>query len=178
MRALIVGVVLLITGPSWSAAAAQAGSPAGAEIGAYRDTLVVLRDSITALSAAVFRLRRNLRAAGNETLVDGAQRLRRRCTATRTAFREARPFLRAFPGSDRSRRATAALDGAMRDLDTELAGTCIRGLAPDGPGERADSLRAHGPSRLAALDRSITAYHRAVSAFARAAGFRLPPKRP
>jgi hypothetical protein len=141
----------------------------------YRGMLVALRTSVDAVSTSANDLRRDLLTAGDATVLAKAERVSRTCAATRPPLREA---IQAVARARRGPRLDPVRDSlrrAIRALDAGLEQHCVRGLAPTGPGVRADTLRAWGRYRTAELQQLIVLYHSAAARFAAALGFKLPP---
>lgn len=142
-------------------------------------TLLALRDSVDRVGAELTRFQRDLQLAGEQTVVSRARRLGVACAGLRRAMADGASVLSGFAA------ANAPLAGASRDLQSQMRATsrtleqeCEVGLAPEGPGVWADSLKAWGPHRTSLLQQSLGAYERSVASFARAAGIDLTPRRP
>lgn len=142
-------------------------------------TLLALRDSVDRVSAELTRFQRDLQLAGGQTVVSRARRLGDACAGLRRAMVAGASVLSAGAA------ANAGLSDASQDLQSQLRATsrmlaqeCEVGLAPEGPGVRADSLKAWGPHRTSLLQQSLNAYQRSAAGFARAAGIELKPKVP
>lgn len=177
IRTVLTTVALLIG--ATTALPAQAGNgPLDSARAGYRADLILLRDSLARVSAASFRVQRDLRSAGDETLQAQVSRLRERCTAMRSLLAEYRERFEPAAAPDSVRDAMiafrVALDRARRDLRTQCQSWIPTAQAAMQP----DSLREWGPYRLNELDQAIGAYHAAVAQFARRVGFRMPPRAP
>ncbi|MBI4421454.1 MAG: hypothetical protein HY560_11575 [Gemmatimonadetes bacterium] len=151
----------------------QAGpKPDSLERRRYHDALSGLRDTLDAVTAAAFEINRDLRAAGGETVLARAERLRDRCRAAAPALADAgTTFQRA--GS----RATALIR-ALRRLRDVLRQQCEIGFRAEGSGSWADSLRAWAPFRTSEIGNAIREYEGAAGRFAAAVGVKLEPKLP
>jgi hypothetical protein len=136
--------------------------------------LLDLRDSTSAVRGQLAVFRRDLSQAGAATVVGRATSLHVRCANASDALRQAEEQVRPGPGWPAvARAASADLIGAMRTLRDLVRTHCDVGLAPEGPGVRADTLRAWGPYRTGMLVRGITEFDRAVGRFARATSLHL-----
>jgi hypothetical protein len=141
----------------------------------YRETLLALRDTLSVLRASMSRIRRQLSGAGSETLLSWVTHLNRACQNSIAALEQAQPTFRRR-GSDRlSVAARAFLQTIDRSRDA-IQEHCSVGLAPEGPGQWTDSLRAWGGYRIGRLERQLVEYDHAASRFAKVAGFRLVPR--
>lgn len=158
--------------------AATAGAqrpPAAAKADtALRERLLALRDTVEQVSGAIVDFRRDLRTAGPETITAKAGRLTQACAAARAEVDASVPAF--APGAvPRSARAAAdSLRATLAALAAQLDRECLRGLRPEGPGTRADTLRAWGPYRTAQLRRAITLFQNDANRMATALGFKLP----
>ena len=141
--------------------------------------LLDLRDSTSAVRGQVAVFRRDLSQAGAETVVGRATSLHTRCANATGALQRAEVQVRPGPGwPSGARAASAELITAMQALRNVLRTECDVGLAPEGPGARADSLRAWGPYRTGMLQRGISDLDHAVGRFARATSIYLEPRIP
>lgn len=170
---LISGVVLGILATATPAASQQGSKPDSITVASYRQVLLALRDTVDLVSARGAELRRDLRMAGGETVLSRSQRLVAACQLAHRALRDTRPTLDSLPINAEARPLRDGLLVAMRDLSRSLDVECLRGLAPEGPGARADTLRAWAPHRTATLEQVVTAYHGASARLARALGIDL-----
>jgi hypothetical protein len=141
---------------------------------AYRARLAALRDTVRPVSAAIAEFRRDLRAAGPETVTSKAERLVRACGAARSAVIEASPGVTGREAPVSTRAAGDSLRAALGDLAAALEEHCAIGLAPTGPGQRVDSLRAWGPYRASQLRMVIDRFNSELTRAATSAGFKLP----
>lgn len=166
-------VLALMLGALPPAAAQQRSAPDSATVAAYRQLLLGLRDTLDVVSGRSAEFRRDLRTVGEGTVIARGQRLTHACRSVRDALADARPALSRLPAEDRARAERDSLVLAMRNLERSLDVECLRGLNPEGPGQRADSLRAWGPNRTSNLAVSITAYNGAALRLARRLGIDL-----
>lgn len=141
----------------------------------YRGMLVALRDSVNAVSSRATEFRRDLQTAGDITVLAKAERLARACAAARPMLTRALPDVHRATDGALLVSARDSLRVAIRALDGGLVQHCVLGLAPVGPGARADTLRAWGRYRTAELQHLIVVYQSAAARFAGALGFKLPP---
>jgi hypothetical protein len=158
------------------------GSPATAQqradadsipLAEYQRVLVGLRDTVERLSARANELRRDLRSAGDPTVLSRGERLVQACRGTRDAFTATRPGIAGWRLPEKARAPRDSLVTAMRGLTERIDAECLRGLDPAGPGQRADTLRAWGPYRTSELDRSVMLYHGAAGRLARTLGINI-----
>jgi len=170
---LILGIVLGIVTSATPAESQQGPKPDSATVESYRVVLFALRDTVSLVSARSAEFRRDLRTVGDGTVISRSQRLVAACEAARGALGDTRPKLAGLPTNVDSRPLRDSVLVATRNLSRSLDVECVRGLGPEGPGVRADTLRAWGPSRTAALGQVITAYHGAVARLARTLGIDL-----
>lgn len=176
-RVVVTAVLLMSFAP---AATAQVPTDsAAAPLSEPGRTLLALRDSVDRVDAELTRFQRDLQLAGEQTVVSRARRLGAACTGLRRAMADGAPVLSGFAA------ANEALTGVSRDLQSQMRATgrtlereCEVGLAPEGPGVWADSLKAWGPHRTSQLQQSLRAYERSAVSFARAAGIELKPRLP
>jgi hypothetical protein len=162
-----LGILMLAASPS----AGQ--TPDSATRAEYQDLLTRLREAVDQVSARANEFRRDLRAAGETTVLARAGRLESACRDTRGTLGAARPRLAAARLTSGQAGARDSLLTAIDALAGNLRRECEHGLGPSGPGSRADTLRAWGPHRTAALFQAATAYHGAAARFARRVGVDL-----
>jgi hypothetical protein len=172
-------LVMAVAGaPGAAAQRVMGGAPLDSAQMRQRDRLLALRDTVRTVSAAVVGFRRDLTSAGSETVVFKARRLVQACGPVRTAMLDAVPGFGRREVPAWAGPAADSLQSALRGLGVALDQHCLSGLAPTGPGERADSLRAWGPYRTAQLRLAIDRLHSSMSRFADACRFKLPPASP
>ena len=139
------------------ALAALAGAPSqgpdSAARARYAPALRALDDSIGTLNAAAERFQTDLPGASPDLVVSRSTRMRERCRGT----------LHAVTGLD-SLAAATSLHHALTSLRAELS-RCNDDFAPGQWTERADSLRAWAPHRLARLAEEIQRYRAAKRRF-------------
>jgi hypothetical protein len=170
---LILGVALSESG----AAAAPATPPASQQIAsdsvrdAYRNELAMLRDSVSAVRAALGQFQRDLGVAGGATVLSRATHLAGRCRGLRTVTESAgRVLTPRASWTPALRERHRELEARRRELSAALVEHCEQGLGPTGPGERADTIKAWAPHRTSRLSRALTAFERAITRFAQALG--------
>jgi hypothetical protein len=158
------------------------GSPAAAQqradadsitLAQYQRVLIGLRDTVERLSARANELRRDLRTAGDPTVLSRGERLMEACRGTRDALAATRPAIAGWRLPEGARAPRDSLFTAMRGLTERIGAECLRSLDPAGPGQRADTLRAWGPYRTAELDRAVMLYHGAAARLARSLGLNI-----
>jgi hypothetical protein len=169
-------LVALLAGIFAQSLVAQTSSSAPPATPLYQQMLLSVRDSINALQGDLWTFGRDLKQAGNETVVSRAARVQVRCVTTTLELRRTRPSLLDDRVPVKARGQARRLVGEIDRLSTVLRRDCEAGLRLTGPGVWADSLRAWGPYRKNQLERGIRDYHRAAGAFAGALGVRLDPK--
>ena len=164
---MLLGILLGCVVP----AAAQRG-PArdSATVASYAHLLFELRDTVDVVSARVSDFRRDLRSVGDGTVLARSRRLAQSCETARVVLRDARLPLQRLPADQAIHAPRDSLGAAMHRLERRLEVECLQGLAPEGPGQRADTLRAWGPNRTSKLDQTITSYHAAAARLARVLG--------
>jgi len=174
----VLALVLVATSAAGQSGASVFAS-ASQDSAAYETVLLTLRDSVAQVRAEMSRFRRDLQLAGAQTVVGRARSLGASCTGLRRALTAAAPTLRA-PAS-----ASPGLRSVSRDLLAQIQATgrvlqqeCERGLAPEGPGAHADSLKAWGPHRTGKLEQDLNELDGAIAAFARVANIELKPRLP
>ena len=145
---------------------------------AYRDTLLVLRDSTAAVRGAASRFSRDLQFAGSRTVLNRARRLGTACANLRATLADAQDMFESSRVPARARAEASALRRSMRELRNALYTNCVNGLAATGPGETADSLRSWGPYHTSRLERHLLTYDDAASGLAEAMDVRLEPRLP
>jgi hypothetical protein len=153
-------------------------SPAQQQSADYHEVLLALRDTLTAVQAALSDFRQDLQRAGRETVLSRSAELGRRCRSAAAEVPAAVERLRPAMKVSATRRVAQSLIGTMGQLGAALRRECEQGLRADGPGTWAESLRAWGPYRVNRIDRAIGAFEAAAGKFATAAGFKLEPKLP
>jgi len=155
---------------------AQAPDSSNAE---YARALFLLRDTTEMVRGELNRFRRDLEFAGGTTVLNRAERLNEACGRLRTAVAQERGvFQSARLPSASGRNATQGLLAEMRRLDAALRTNCLDGLAAEGPGEWADSLKAWGPYHSSRLQGRLLAYDGAAATLARSIGVRLSQEGP
>jgi len=171
-------VALAFPSPARAQGQAQQALPDSVQA-ALVDVLEELRDTAMAVRGQLAVFGRDLGQAGAETVVSRAAALTARCEAASETLRAVEPTVRPGAGWPSSARAASAeLIGAMRALRETLRTECQLGLGPEGPGVRADSLRAWGPYRAGVLQRATAEFDSALGRVARALGIRLEPRIP
>lgn len=155
---------------------AQAPDSANAE---YARALFLLRDTTEMARGELNRFRRDLEFAGGATVLNRAVRLNDACARLRAAVAQERGVFQSarFPSAS-GRNAAQGLLAEMGRLDAALRTNCLEGLAAQGPGERADSLKAWAPYHSSRLQGRFLAYDGAAAEFARAIGIRLSQEGP
>lgn len=146
--------------------------------GAYRHTLLVLRDSTAAVRGASNRFSRDLQFAGSRTVLNRARRLGTTCANLRAILADAQDMFQPSRVPASAREEASTLHRRIRELRYALQTNCVNGLAATGPGETADSLRSWGPHHTSRLERHLAAYDDAVSGLAQAMDFKLEPRLP
>ena len=144
----------------------------------YHETLILLRDTLTGVTAATFEFGRDLRAAGGETVLARARRLRVQCHAAGLVMHDAEPAFQPWRVPATARQQAGALGAALRRLRAILREQCELGFRQDGPGSWSDSLRAWGPYRSSQIDTGVREYEAMAARFAAAVGVRLEPNLP
>lgn len=187
MKRFAVGIATAVLLSSPVAAAAQVTPadfirPDSTELDSlsqsYKDALLLLRDTLTTVQASVSSFRRVLAQGGAETVVNRARSLHAKCGRAVVTVREMEPtFSASRAPDDRVREQSVELTRQMRTLRGDLDENC-GALAPEGPGERADTLRAWGPYYSSRIDRALVAYYESVARFLKAADFKLEPPTP
>jgi hypothetical protein len=143
-------------------------------LAAYGNTLLALRDSADMVRSALDQFRRDLQPAGDRTVISRAARLNERCTALVGLLRDARPIFRAYRApNEAGREANRAILTQTGELETALSAHCLVGLAEQGPGARADSLKAWGPYHSSRLRQALAAFHARTLSTAEALGIEL-----
>jgi len=117
--------------------------------------------------------RRDLQTVGETTILARAAHLDAACVGAGEALTKGRARLASAKLAAHQVGARDTLVTAISTLNASLERDCHRGLSPTGPGDRADTLRAWGPNRTAALTQAISGYHGAVGRFARRVGLDL-----
>jgi len=177
--AIIVCAALL---GSWAEGHAQSAVPSDSVTQRYRTALVTLRNSVSRVRSDIDRFRRDLQSAGARTVENRSRRLQSSCQSLGATLVETEPGVRVNPRlgarADELRAAERDLVQQMRSVRRVLRDVCEQGLAPTGPGEWADSLKAWGPYRTSRLEQSLLALHGASARFAGAAGIKIEPRLP
>jgi hypothetical protein len=168
-RIVIVAVLLAAATPALAQRAPTPDSTAAE----YQRALKALRDTVSVVAARSNEFRRDLRTVGAGTVLARAEALSRACASTRDALNAARPEVAGWPLAHGGRPQRDSLLAAMRQLTQRLEAECLRGLSIDGPGVRADTLRAWGPYRTSNVSQAMTAYHAAAASLARRLGLDL-----
>jgi len=160
-------VALLIIG-STPALAAQAAmvlpeKTLDAERGRLRDSVYVMRDTLSEVSASIARLQRDFRTASAPVLVSRARTLasdcaaaRRRIPATRAAIAGA-PIRSKFALDQQKRTATE-----LARLETELD-RCLREFGELSMPTKGEEVRGYGNRKAAPLQAQIRKYDAAIA---------------
>jgi hypothetical protein len=179
---LVAIVVCTTLVGSWAEGHAQGVEPSDSVTQRYRTALVTLRDSVSRVRSDIARFRRDLQTAGARTVENRSRRLQSSCQALGATLVETEPGVRVNPRpgprADELRAAERDLVQQMRSVRRVLQDLCEQGLAPTGPGQWADSLKAWGPSRTSRLEQSLLGLHGASARFAGAAGIKIEPRLP
>lgn len=189
MRRTVLGlvialVVLSLFAPGRATAQIRTGMPGDTAMldslrRSYLDALVEVRDTLTVLAADMSWFRQDLAGVGAETVLNRAEVLYGACVGSVAVLRAAEPVFRPSRApNDRVRNESEALVREMRSLRRTVDEHCLTGLAPEGPGERADSLRAWGPYHLRGVGLAVQAYHAVSGQFQKAAEIKVPPRLP
>jgi len=145
----------------------------------YKAALIELRDTLSMLASDASMFRQDLAGVGAETVLSRAETLHGSCMASVALLREAEPvFDPSRAANDRVRNESQAFLSEMRSLGRTLSEYCLTGLALEGPGVRADSLRAWGPYYLRGVGLAVQAYYAAAGEFQKTADFKLQPPLP
>lgn len=142
------------------------------------DVLIAIRDTLQTVSAASAALRRDISLIANITVTAKASNLVARCRVGAAAVEHADSIVTALPLKGREQTAARALRDQGVALRRAFETHCLRGLATEGPGVRADTLRAWTPYHTARLDEAIGKYKAAASRLAHSGGVRLEPNLP
>lgn len=171
MAAICVGFAVV------PARAQEQNAPATAQdsvLEVYKSTLLVLRDSTVSVRGTLNQFRRDLEPAGDATVINRATRLNERCASLVGALDAAEMVFRSSRAPTAAARdARVTFLGDLRNLKTALNTHCLLGLAYEGPGERADSLRSWGPYHTSHVQRALLAYDGAAATYAKAFGIDL-----
>lgn len=176
--------MLSLCAPGRATAQIQIGMPGDTAIldslsRSYLDALVEVRDTLTTLAANVSMFRQGLAGVGAETVLNQAEVLHGACVGSVAVLRAVEPVFRPSRApNDRVRDESEALLREMRSLRRTLDEHCLTGMAVEGPGEWADSLRAWGPYHLRDIGLSVQAYHAASGLFQKAAEIKVRPRLP
>lgn len=162
-----VGCLVLLAGPAAGQVAPPRDSATQRELPAL---LISLRDAVDRVSAAANEFRRDLRTVGDDTVLGRALQLEKACRETRQTLADAPARLRAARLEPYQVAARDSLVAAIGTLTAALRRECEGGLAPMGPGSRADTLRAWGPNRTSKLTEAVNGYHGAAARLARRIG--------
>jgi len=128
-------------------AAPPGQQPDSATRARYTPALHALEDSLGTLGAAVARFQTDLPNASPDLVVARSSRVKQHCTGA----------LAAAAAVDSAVPARASLRSALTSLRAELS-RCNEEFATGKWTERADSLRAWGPHRLARLTEAMQRY--------------------
>jgi hypothetical protein len=164
---IVAGLLVLGVSP---AVAQGTAVPDSAAVARYQALLVGLRDTVDIAAGRANEFRRDLQTVGETTVLARASRLEAACRETRGALTAARPQLAAARLASSQAGARDSLVTAIGALTSSLLRDCEQGLGPSGPGSRADTLRAWGPNRTAALIQAVSGYHSAAARLARRLG--------
>lgn len=142
------------------------------------DILTAMRDTLASIGAQLALVERGTRA-GNETVMANAASLRAACTAALDGLAAHNTEFSAVPLPASSRRARANADSlrlGLAELRRALMAECVTGFAAEGPGSRADSIRAWTPYRANQIRRATQTYNGRISAMAQALDAQLVPR--
>ena len=176
--------VLSLCAPARATAQILTGMPSDTAIldslqQSYLDALVEVRDTLATLAAEMSWFRQDLAGVGAETVLNRAGVLHGTCVSSVAVLRAVEPVVRPSRApNDRVRNESEVLVREMRSLRRTLDEHCLTGLALEGPGEWADSLRAWGPYHLRGIGLGVQAYHGASARFQRAAEIKVKPRLP
>ncbi len=185
MLGLVIALaVLSLFAPGRATAQIRTGMPGDTAMldslrRSYLDALVEVRDTLTVLASDMSWFRQDLAGVGAETVLNRAEVLHGTCVGSVAVLRAAEPVFRPSRApNDRVRNESEVLVREMRSLRRTVDEHCLTGLALEGPGERADSLRAWGPYHLRGIGLAVQAYHGASARFQKAAEIKVKPRIP
>lgn len=170
----------------WLALAAALAIPAAlpaqdvdsAVIVRFREAVTVTSDTLDMLSGVAQAFRNDLATASPTLILARATAVQNACTSGASALRRLQGMLAARTVKPSAARTQAQL----RATAEETAGTlerCARTWQPlPRTDDRADTLRAWGPSRVADLEKALRRYDGARHAFWSAAGLEPPKPQP
>lgn len=168
-----------------AAAAALTISPAltaqeadSAVIARFREAVTTTSDTLELLRGVAQAFRNDLATASPNLVLTRANQVQNACTNGASALRRLEGILAARTVKE----SVARIQAQFRGIAEETAGAldrCARAWQPlPRTDDRADTLRAWGPSRVADLERTLRRYDSARHAFWGAAGLEPPHPEP
>ncbi len=168
----------------WGALSLQGASPAvgqapdSALLRHVREAVNAASDTLEALRGMTQAFRTDLPTASPTLVLARATSVHDACASGASAVRRLQGILAARTVSNAAARSQAKFRITAEETVTALD-RCVRAWLPlPRDDQRADSLRAWGPYRIAELDHSLRQYDGARQVFAKAAGLIPPPKNP
>jgi hypothetical protein len=164
---------------SWPGAVpAVRQEPDSALLQRLRETVNAASDTLDALRGLTQAFRTDLPTASSTLVLARATSVHDACASGASAVRRLQGILAARTVSPAAARSQAKFRTTAEETVTALD-RCVRTWLPlPRDDQRADSLRAWGPYRIAQLDQSLRRYDAARQIFAKAAGLTPTPKNP
>ena len=144
----------------------------------FREAVTITSDTIEMLQGVAQSFRNDLATASPNLILARATAVQNACTSGASALRRLQGMLAARTVKESAARVQAQ----FRGIAEETAGAldrCARAWQPlPRTDDRADTLRAWGPSRVADLEKTLRRYDGARHAFGSAAGLEPPKPQP
>lgn len=176
---MIVSLLSLWGALSWHGTASAARqAPDSALLRRLGDAINATSDTLNALRGLTQAFRTDLPTASSTLVLARATAVHDACASGASAVRRLQGILAARTVSTSAARSQASLRNTAEETVSALD-RCVRTWLPlPRDDQRADSLRAWGPYRIAQLEQSLRRYDAARQVFAKAAGLTPVPKNP
>lgn len=170
-------VLLVLYAPNLAAqTVVQPEVPLDSARASLRDALLVLRDSLGSIAAAVGRLQRDYRAASGASLTSRARVMAEACAGSVRTIPPTRTAVRTADASNDVRaKRRAELLRALGRLHTDLHRCQSEFTAMGQPGQ-GEQVRGYGNHRATRILARVQEYERVAGSFLAAMGIKVTPR--
>lgn len=166
-RFVLAGLLLVGSAPALRAQAAMVlpEKELDAERLRLRDSVYVMRDTLSEVSASVARLQRDFRLASAPVLVSRARALAANCAAARRRVPHTRAMIAAAPikttfALEQQKRTATELTRLESELDR-----CVKEFEAMSMPDKGEEVRGYGNRKAAPIQAQIRKYDAAIAGF-------------